>query len=215
MLCEKGMTTAKTRNALLVPQSTKQITPTKTQSNTRKSNKHCTNCVITNHNVEICRKKKQQTTVVTTEASQPNQKTQKTFSYACHIYGLNGHKMTNCPKFAEMQKMFHGKFVTIAKVQLVTETKTIIMNVNVVDVNVTIRSKVIEKQVFKDREPRKAKSVIDWEKKEQLKQAMVETIQQIQKTQTQIEGPSTSMEGWDTTQSSMPNTTLVDAHKYQ
>jgi hypothetical protein len=95
--------------------------------------------------------------------------------------------------------MFHGKFVTIAKVQLVTETKTIIMNVNVVDVNVTIRSKVIEKQVFKDREPRKAKSVIDWEKKEQLKQAMVETIQQIQKTQTQIEGPSTSMEGWDTT----------------
>jgi hypothetical protein len=23
-------------------------------------------------------------------------------SYACHIYGLNGHKMTNCPKFVEM-----------------------------------------------------------------------------------------------------------------
>jgi hypothetical protein len=44
---------------------------------------------------------------------------------------------------------------------------------------------------------------------------MVEVIQQIQKTQTQIEGPSTSMEGWNTTWLSMPNTTLVDEHKSQ
>jgi hypothetical protein len=36
--------------------------------------------------------------------------------------------------------------------------------VNVVDVNVTTRSKIIEEQVFKDREPRMAKSVVDWEK---------------------------------------------------
>jgi hypothetical protein len=33
--------------------------------------------------------------------------------------------------------------------------------VNVVDVNVTTRSKVIEKHVFKNREPRKAKSATD------------------------------------------------------
>jgi hypothetical protein len=38
--------------------------------------------------------------------------------------------------------------------------------VNVVDVNVTTRSKVIEEQLFKDREPRKAKSVVDLEKEE-------------------------------------------------
>jgi hypothetical protein len=38
-----------------------------------------------------------------------------------------------------------------------------------VDVNVTTRSKAIEKHVFKDREPRKAKSVVDWEKEEWLK----------------------------------------------
>jgi hypothetical protein len=37
----------------------------------------------------------------------------------------------------------------------------IVANVNVVDVNVTTRSKIIEEQVFKDRKPRKAKSVID------------------------------------------------------
>jgi hypothetical protein len=33
--------------------------------------------------------------------------------------------------------------------------------VNVVDVNVTKRNKVIEEHVFKDREPRKVKSVAD------------------------------------------------------
>jgi hypothetical protein len=36
--------------------------------------------------------------------------------------------------------------------------------VNVVDVNVTTRSKVVKEQVFKDRELRKTKSVADWEK---------------------------------------------------
>jgi hypothetical protein len=70
--------------------------------------------------METCKKKKEQTTVATIEATQPKKKTQKTSSYACHICGLNGHKMTNCPKFAEMQKMFHGKFVIVAKVQPIT-----------------------------------------------------------------------------------------------
>jgi hypothetical protein len=82
--------------------------------------------------------------MVTTKVAQPSQKPQKKFSYACHICGLNGHKMTNCAKFVEMQKMFHGKFVVVAKVKLLVETQTIITNVNVVDVNVTTRSKVAE-----------------------------------------------------------------------
>jgi hypothetical protein len=58
---------------------------------------------------------------------------------------LNGNKMTNCPKFIEMQKMFHGKFVIIIEVQPVVETQIITTYVNVVDVNVTTRGKVIEK----------------------------------------------------------------------
>jgi hypothetical protein len=41
--------------------------------------------------------------------------------------------------------------------------------------------------------------------------SMVETIQQIQKIQTQTEGLSTSMEGWNTTWPCMPNTIPVDA----
>jgi hypothetical protein len=74
MLCEEGMTTIEARNALLVPQKMKHVVPTKTQSNTRKTDKHCTNCGITNHNVETCRKKKNQTMVATTWVAQPSQK---------------------------------------------------------------------------------------------------------------------------------------------
>jgi hypothetical protein len=97
---------------------------------------------MTNHNVETCRKNKEQTTMATTKATQPSQKTKKTSSYACHICGLNGHKMIDYPKFVEMQKLFHGKSVTLTKVQPIVETETIIVDVNVVDVNVTTRSKV-------------------------------------------------------------------------
>jgi hypothetical protein len=82
--------------------------------------------------------------VATTKATQPNQKPLNTSLYACHICGLNGHKMKDCPKFDEMQKMFLGKFVTIIKVQLVIKTQIVIANVNVVDVNVSTRSKITE-----------------------------------------------------------------------
>jgi hypothetical protein len=66
--------------------------------------------------------------------------------------------------------------VIIIEVQLIVETQTIITYVNVVDVNVIKRGKAIEKYVFKDRELRKAKNVVDWEKEERLKKSMVETI---------------------------------------
>jgi ribosomal protein L24 len=73
--------------------------------------------------------------------------------------------------------MFHGKYVVIAEVQLVVQTLIIIIDVNVVDVNVTTRSKVTKEQMFKDKKPIQAKNVIDWQKEEQLKKSMVETIQ--------------------------------------
>ncbi len=74
MLCEEGMITTKTRSALSVSHNTKQEAPPKTQSNTRKSDKFYTNYGMTNHNVETCRKKKEQTTVAIIEATQPSQK---------------------------------------------------------------------------------------------------------------------------------------------
>jgi hypothetical protein len=92
MFCEESMITTKAKSALSVPQSTKQVTPTKTQSNTWKIEKHCTNCGMMNHNVETCKKKKEQITMATTKVAQLSQQPLKTSSYAFHIYGLNGHK---------------------------------------------------------------------------------------------------------------------------
>jgi hypothetical protein len=66
--------------------------------------------------------------------------------------------------------------VIVAKVQPIAKIKIVIIDVNVVDVNVTT-SKSIEEHVFKDKKPRKAKNVANWEKEEQLKKSMVETIQ--------------------------------------
>jgi inorganic pyrophosphatase len=74
--------------------------------------------------------------------------------------------------------MLNGKSMIVIEIQLVVETQTITTNVNVVDVNV-MTSKAIEEQVFKDREPRKAMSVVDWENEEWFKKLMVETIQHI------------------------------------
>jgi hypothetical protein len=41
--------------------------------------------------------------------------------------------------------------------------------VNVVDVNVTTRSKVTKEQMFKDKKPKKKKNVTHWEKEKWLK----------------------------------------------
>jgi hypothetical protein len=117
--------------------------------------------------------------MATKKVTQPSQKPHKTSSYVCCMCVLNGHKMTNYLKFIEMQKMFHGKYVTIIEVQPIVEAQIGTTNVNVVDVNVATRSKTTKEQMFKDRKPRKAKSVVDWEKEEWLKKSMVEIIQQI------------------------------------
>jgi hypothetical protein len=60
--------------------------------------------------------------VATIEAAQTGQKPQKTYLYAYHSCGLNGHKMKDYLKFTKMQKMFHGKFVAVVEVQHVTKT---------------------------------------------------------------------------------------------
>jgi hypothetical protein len=49
----------------------------------------------------------------------------------------------------------------VIEVQLVAETQIVTINVNVLDINVTTRSKVIEEHVFKNREPRKKNSDVD------------------------------------------------------
>jgi transposase len=44
--------------------------------------------------------------MATTKATQPSQKPQKTSSYACHICGLNGDRMTNRPKLLKCKRCF-------------------------------------------------------------------------------------------------------------
>jgi hypothetical protein len=58
--------------------------------------------------------------------------------------------------------------MTVAEVQPIWR-QIVIVDLNAVDVNVTTRSKVIEEHVFKDKEPRKANNVVDWEKEKRLK----------------------------------------------
>jgi hypothetical protein len=72
--------------------------------------------------------------------------------------------------------MFQGKNASSSKGKSIVEIKTIIANVNVIDVNVVTISKIIKDQVFEEREPRKNKIFVDWEE-EKLKKEMVETIQ--------------------------------------
>jgi hypothetical protein len=72
--------------------------------------------------------------------------------------------------------MFHGKFMAIVEVKHVAKTQIITIDVDVVDVNVTTKCKTNKEHVFKDKELRKTKSAIDWEKEKQLKKSMVETI---------------------------------------
>ncbi len=92
-----------------------------------------------------------------TKATQHSTKPHKTSSYACHICGLNGHKMIDYPKFIKLQKMFHGKYVIVVKIQPIVETQTITTDVNVMDVNVTTRSTTTKKQVFKDKKTKENK----------------------------------------------------------
>ncbi len=66
--------------------------------------------------------------------------------------------------------------MTIIEVQLIVEAQISTIDVNVVDVNVATRSKATKEQMFKDRKPRKAKSVVDCEKEKRLKKSMVEII---------------------------------------
>jgi hypothetical protein len=54
--------------------------------------------------------------------------------YVCHICGLNGHKIIDRPKFAEMQKMFQGKNASSLNRKMVSKVNTVTTYVNVIDI---------------------------------------------------------------------------------
>jgi hypothetical protein len=59
---------------------------------------------------------------------------------------------------------------------VVDEVKTITVDVNVIDVNVVIRSKITNDQVFQEKEPWTNKNTANWEKDEKLKEATIKII---------------------------------------
>ncbi len=54
--------------------------------------------------------------------------------------GLNGHKMTNYPKFAKMHEMFQGENASNSNGKVVVDVKIITTQVNIVDINVATKS---------------------------------------------------------------------------
>ncbi len=101
----------------------------------------------------------------------------------------------------------------VAKIQFIAKTQTIIIDVNWWMLMLQQEVKQLKNKCSKIESQGKQIMLLTG-REERFKKSTVETIQQIQKTQTQIEGPSTSMEGWNTTWLGMPNIIFVEAHKY-
>jgi len=84
--------------------------------------------------------------------------------YSYHICSDTGHKIIDCPKYNDMQNMFKNKGVKTIEKQVVVKPKVAKPSIHIMDVNMAnTKSKVIEKQVFKDRKPIKKKYAADWE----------------------------------------------------
>jgi len=76
-------------------------------------------------------KKKEEPTIVVIEATTQAYKPPRLVNYPYHIYGIVGHKLTNCPRFDEMQSMFKDKGSQSIKSKPVVEVKTIITLINI------------------------------------------------------------------------------------
>ncbi len=62
--------------------------------------------------------------------------------------------------------MFKDKGGKTVETKPINEIKVVNVLVNMVDVHVTIQSKANEEHVFKDQEPRKNKTKVEWNRKE-------------------------------------------------
>jgi hypothetical protein len=60
-------------------------------------------------------------------------------NYVCHVCGILGHKLSNCPKFCEMQTIFKDKGGKTTKNKPIGKVKVTNALINVVDAHVTIQ----------------------------------------------------------------------------
>jgi hypothetical protein len=87
---------------------------------------YCTNYHRANQNIKTCRSKKEEPIVVATKATTQVGKPPRLLNYPCHIFGIVGHKLTNCPRFNEMQSTFKDKTNQSTKFKPIAEVKTLL-----------------------------------------------------------------------------------------
>ncbi len=144
MIDDEGIYVFQAQSTFFVPQTIRTRSVAIGNHTIAKLNMDCINYHHTNHNVETCRSKKEEPTIVITKATTYANKPPKLLNYPCHICGIVGHKLTNYPRFNEMQSMFKDKGGHSIKSKPITEVKMVIASINMVDVNVTTRNKTSE-----------------------------------------------------------------------
>ncbi len=101
-----------------------------------------------NHNMEMCKSKKEEPNVFVAKVSAQASKPSKPLNYPCHICGTMGHKLTNYLKFVKMQTMFKDKGGKTIKNKSIAKVKVVNASINMVDVHVTTQSMAIEEQNY-------------------------------------------------------------------
>ncbi len=77
---------------------------------------YCTNCHKTNHDVETYKVKRKENHVPKIfEVTTQQIKVQRLVQYSCHICGVTGHKIIDCPKYNDMYNMFNNKGMKTAE----------------------------------------------------------------------------------------------------
>ncbi len=102
LIYEEGIFRHETCNTLFIPQTSRIGSVTTGNQTIAKQSMYFTNYHHTNHNVETYINKKEEPIIVVIEATTQVSKPPRPLNYPCHIYGIVGHKLTNCPRFREM-----------------------------------------------------------------------------------------------------------------
>jgi hypothetical protein len=108
---------------------------------------YCINCHRTNQNVENCKvKRKENSILVIFKVTTQQIKLQKLMKYSCHICGDIRHKTIDCLKYNDMQNMFKNEGVKTTEKQVVVEPKLANPLVHIMDVNMAITRNKVTKE---------------------------------------------------------------------
>jgi hypothetical protein len=112
MACENNIIEVKSYIQLIIPKLVSTAMTTSIIGDVH-TNLFYTNYKHTNHTMETCRNKKEEIIISVTKVIIHNNKNVRPMQFPCHVCGLIGHKMVECRRRVEMQKMFKDKNVTL------------------------------------------------------------------------------------------------------